>query len=249
MSFSVSLGLVLVMYDCFGTSVCVCVCVCVWKRGRGTHRDGERWGEKGGGQEETMSPADFQLLCFSPSVPGSSFPSCSLSPLTWSPCLPCERIDPHCVFHIFLIPPPRSRALGKHDVPHLVVWPDGGEWGHQRAFSRALTSTQFNGLIWLMLLKSHLHLKMAPVERLICVLEMMCGCSVSVFRYQWGISCESLGHSLPRGLPFITEFHGIWGPVLSICVSLRAQLHSLPNISTGARIFNRADLEDQRDGK
>lgn len=109
-------------------SLSVCVCGCVWVKERErTHGDGERWGEIRGEQEETASPADFQLLCFSPSLPGSSFLSCSFSPLTWSPCLPCGRIDPHCVFRIFLIPPPRSRALGRHDVPHLVVWPNGGE--------------------------------------------------------------------------------------------------------------------------
>ena len=123
-SFSVSLCFVPVMSDCFGASLWVCVCE---REGEG-HRDAEKWGEREREWGETASAADFQLLHFSPSLSGFSFPPSSFFPLTWSPHLPCERIEPHWGFHIFLIPVLRSWALGRQDVPLLVVRPNGGEW-------------------------------------------------------------------------------------------------------------------------
>ena len=102
--------------------------VCVWKRERGTQRCGKMGREREREWGETASAADFQLLHFSPSLSGFSFPPPPFFPLTWSPYLPCERIEPHWGFHIFLIPVLRCWALGRQDVPLLVVRPSGGEW-------------------------------------------------------------------------------------------------------------------------
>lgn len=129
--------------------------VCVWKRGRGTQR-WERWGERERGskrrlpQQLTFNSFIFLLLFL-------AFHFLLLLSFLWLDLHICPVKGLNhigvSIYFWFL-----SSDPGPLVDKMFLSWSSGPVEENERA-SAGLTGTQFNGLIWLMLLKSHLHFK------------------------------------------------------------------------------------------
>ena len=151
-SFSVSLCFVPVVYDCFGASLWVCVC----EREREGHRDAERWGERERGSEGRQhQQLTFNSFIFLPLF--LAFHFLLLLSFLWLDLHICPVKELNhigvSIYFWFL-----SSDAGPLVDKMFLSWSSGPAEENERA-SAGLTGTQSNGLIWLMLLKSHLHFK------------------------------------------------------------------------------------------